>query len=280
METLRSDKEPLKLDYKLVEKVLVKFIKEELASAGLSKAVIGLSGGVDSAVSCALAARALGPGNVLAVIIPFKTSSPDSITDAEKVIGSTGIQSEIVDITQMAEPYLNDNDELGKVRIGNVLARLRMIVLYDRSAREKALVIGASNKSELMLGYGTLHGDLASAINPIGDLYKTQVWDLARHLGLPESVIVKKPTADLWEGQTDEDELGFTYQEVDRLLYYMIDERRSDTELQGLGYSKSFIHQVREMVRKNQFKRRMPLIAKISNRTVNVDFRYVRDWGT
>ncbi len=280
METLRSDKEPLKLDYKLVEKVLVKFIKEELASAGLSKAVIGLSGGVDSAVSCALAARALGPENVLAVIIPFKTSSPDSITDAEKVIGSTGIQSEIVDITQMAEPYLNDNDELGKVRIGNVLARLRMIVLYDRSAREKALVIGASNKSELMLGYGTLHGDLASAINPIGDLYKTQVWDLARHLGLPESVIVKKPTADLWEGQTDEDELGFTYQEVDRLLYYMIDERRSDTELQGLGYSKSFIHQVREMVRKNQFKRRMPLIAKISNRTVNVDFRYVRDWGT
>ncbi len=280
METLRSDKEPLKLDYKLVEKVLVKFIKEELASAGLSKAVIGLSGGVDSAVSCALAARALGPENVLAVIIPFKTSSPDSITDAEKVIGSTGIQSEIVDITQMAEPYLNDNDELGKVRIGNVLARLRMIVLYDRSAREKALVIGASNKSELMLGYGTLHGDLASAINPIGDLYKTQVWDLARHLSLPESVIVKKPTADLWEGQTDEDELGFTYQEVDRLLYYMIDERRSDTELQGLGYSKSFIHQVREMVRKNQFKRRMPLIAKISNRTVNVDFRYVRDWGT
>ncbi len=280
METLRSDKEPLKLDYKLVEKVLVKFIKEELASAGLSKAVIGLSGGVDSAVSCALAARALGPENVLAVIIPFKTSSPDSITDAEKVIGSTGIQSEIVDITQMAEPYLNDNDELGKVRIGNVLERLRMIVLYDRSAREKALVIGASNKSELMLGYGTLHGDLASAINPIGDLYKTQVWDLARHLSLPESVIVKKPTADLWEGQTDEDELGFTYQEVDRLLYYMIDERRSDTELQGLGYSKSFIHQVREMVRKNQFKRRMPLIAKISNRTVNVDFRYVRDWGT
>ncbi len=279
METLRSDKEPLKLDNDLVEKVLVKFIKEELASAGLSKAVLGLSGGVDSAVSCALAARALGPENVLAVVIPFKTSSPESLTDAEKVIEKTGVRSEEVDITSMAEPYLNDNDELGKVRIGNVLARLRMIVLYDRSARERALVIGASNKSELMLGYGTLHGDLASAINPIGDLYKTQVWDLARHLGLPENVIMKKPTADLWEGQTDEDELGFSYQEVDKLLYYMIDERRSDAELCELGFTKNFIHHVREMVRKNHFKRRMPLIAKISHRTLNVDFRYIRDWG-
>ncbi len=280
METLRSDKEPLKLDNDLVEKVLVKFIKEEIASAGLSKAVLGLSGGVDSAVSCALAARALGPENVLAVVIPFKTSSPESLTDAEKVIEKTGVRSEEVDITPMAEPYLNDNDELGKVRIGNVLARLRMIVLYDRSAREKALVIGASNKSELMLGYGTLHGDLASAINPIGDLYKTQVWDLARHLDLPESVIMKKPTADLWKGQTDEDELGFSYQEVDKLLYHMIDERRTDAELCELGFTKNFIHQVREMVRKNHFKRRMPLIAKISHRTLNVDFRYIRDWGT
>lgn len=279
METIRSDKEPLKLDNDLVEKVLVKFIKEELASAGLSKAVLGLSGGVDSAVSCALAARALGPENVLAVVIPFKTSSPESLTDAEKVIEKTGVRSEEVDITSMAEPYLNDNDELGKVRIGNVLARLRMIVLYDRSARERALVIGASNKSELLLGYGTLHGDLASAINPIGDLYKTQVWDLARHLGLPENVIMKKPTADLWEGQTDEDELGFSYQEVDKLLYYMIDERRSDAELCELGFTKNFIHHVREMVRKNHFKRRMPLIAKISHRTMNVDFRYIRDWG-
>ncbi len=279
METIRSDKEPLKLDNDLVEKVLVKFIKEELASAGLSKAVLGLSGGVDSAVSCALAARALGPENVLAVVIPFKTSSPESLTDAEKVIEKTGVRSEEVDITSMAEPYLNDNDELGKVRIGNVLARLRMIVLYDRSARERALVIGASNKSELMLGYGTLHGDLASAINPIGDLYKTQVWDLARHLGLPENVIMKKPTADLWEGQTDEDELGFSYQEVDKLLYYMIDERRSDAELCELGFTKNFIHHVREMVRKNHYKRRMPLIAKISHRTLNVDFRYIRDWG-
>lgn len=279
MESLQTDKEPLKLDNKLVEKVLVKFIKEEIASAGLSKAVIGLSGGVDSAVSCALAARALGPDNVLVVIIPFKTSSPDSQSDAEKVIDLTGVRSEIADITPMAEPYFYENDEIGKVRIGNVLARLRMIVLYDRSAREKALVVGASNKSEILLGYGTLHGDLASAINPIGDLYKTQVWDLAQYLGIPKSVIEKKPTADLWEGQTDEDELGFTYREVDKLLYYMIDERRSDTELSAMNFSKHFVVHVRELIRKNQFKRRMPVIAKVSHRTVNVDFRYIRDWG-
>lgn len=279
MEPLQTDKEPLKLDNTLVEKVLVKFIKEEIASAGLSKAVVGLSGGVDSAVSCALAARALGPENVLAVMIPYKSSSPDSLTDAKKVVELTGVRSEIADITTMAEPYFQDNDEIGKLRIGNVLARLRMIVLYDRSAREKALVVGASNKSEILLGYGTLFGDLASAINPIGDLYKTQVWELAKYLGLPESVIEKKPTADLWEGQTDEDELGFTYKEVDKLLYSMIDERRSDEELIAMNFPKNFISEVRELVRKNQFKRRMPVIAKISHRTVNVDFRYIRDWG-
>jgi NAD+ synthase len=279
MEPLQTDKEPLKLDNKLVEKVLVKFIKEEIASAGLSKAVIGLSGGVDSAVSCMLAARALGPENVLAVMIPYKTSSSDSLSDALKVVELTGVRSETADITTMAEPYFHDNDEIGKLRIGNVLARLRMIVLYDRSARERALVVGASNKSEILLGYGTLHGDLASAVNPLGDLYKTQVWELAKYLGLPESVIKKKPTADLWEGQTDEDELGFTYKEVDKLLYFMIDERRNAEELMAMNFPKRFINEVRELVRKNQFKRRMPIIAKISHRTVNVDFRYIRDWG-
>jgi len=279
MEPLQTDKEPLKLDNTLVEKVLVKFIKEEIGSSGLSKAVIGLSGGVDSAVSCALAARALGPENVLAVMIPYKSSSPDSLTDALKVVELTGVRSETADITTMAEPYFKDNDEIGKLRIGNVLARLRMIVLYDRSAREKALVVGASNKSEILLGYGTLFGDLASAINPIGDLYKTQVWDLAGYLGLPQSIIDKKPTADLWDGQTDEDELGFTYKEVDKLLYHMIDERRNDEELMAMNFTKRFISEVRELIRKNQFKRRMPIIAKISHRTVNVDFRYIRDWG-
>jgi NAD+ synthase len=279
MEGLRTVKEPLKLDYSIVEKVLVSFIREEVGSAGLSKGIVGLSGGVDSAVSCALTSRALGPDNVLAVIMPHRTSSPESITDALDILKITGVRSETVDISPMADPFIEANGDIGNIRKGNVFARLRMIILYDRSARDKSLVIGTSNKTEILLGYGTLYGDVASAINPIGDLYKSQVWDLARHLGLPEKIVSKKPTADLWEGQTDEDELGFTYADVDGLLYYMIDERRTDEELERLGYETSFIHTVRERIRKNQFKRRMPLIAKISHRTVNVDFRYIRDWG-
>jgi NAD+ synthase len=165
------------------------------------------------------------------------------------------------------------------VRRGNVMARMRMIVLYDISAREKALVIGTSNKTELMLGYGTQHGDIACAINPIGDLYKTQVWQIAGAIGVPTSVIDKKPTADLWKGQTDEGELGFSYRDVDQLLFQMVDERRSDEELVQLGFSLEFIRKVRQLLRKNQFKRRPPVIAKVSYRTLNVDFRYVRDWG-
>ncbi len=280
MESLQSDKEPLKLDAALTEKVLVTFIREEVASAGVANAVLGLSGGVDSAVACALAARALGPDRVLGVLLPYKASSPESLTDALEVARQTGVRTEKIDITPMAEPYITGNGDIRNVRKGNIFARLRMTVLYDLSARERALVIGTSNKTELLLGYGTLHGDMASAINPLGDLYKTQVWQLARHLDIPGNVISKNPTADLWEGQTDEAELGFTYREADELLYYMIDERRSDTELGKRGYAASFIEEVRERVRKNQYKRRMPLIAKLSHRTVNIDFRYVRDWGS
>lgn len=279
MEGLRSVKQPLKLDTALVERVLVKFIKEEVGSAGLSKGVVGLSGGVDSAVVCSLAARALGPENVLAVIMPYRTSSNESIKDAEAVIKQSGVRYETVDITPMSDAFIQINGDMDNVRKGNILARMRMIVLYDRSARERALVLGTSNKSELLVGYGTIYGDLASAINPLGDLYKTQVWDLARHLGLPKTVIEKKPSADLWEGQTDEDEIGLRYAELDRLLYFMIDERRDDHELVKLGFEKQLIGRVREMVRRSQFKRRMPLIAKVSHRTINVDFRYVRDWG-
>jgi NAD+ synthase len=154
-----------------------------------------------------------------------------------------------------------------------------MIVLYDISQREKALVFGTSNKTELMLGYGTLFGDMASALNPLGDLYKTQIWELAKHLGLPGKVIGKKPSADLWAGQTDEGEMGFTYQDVDRLLYCMLDERRTDVELLNMGFAQAFITRVRGMIVRSQFKRRPPVIAKLSHRTINIDFRYPRDWG-
>jgi len=279
METTGKSHTPLILDTTTVKKLLVDFIRDEVSQAGFTKGVIGVSGGVDSAVSLYLTTEALGKGNVLALVMPYKSSEPSSITDAETIIQSLGVRSERVDITPMVDAYLDGYVVKDKVRRGNVMARQRMIVLYDCSARENALVIGTSNKTELLLGYGTLFGDTACALNPLGDLYKTQVWQLAKALGVPKKIIDKKPSADLWQGQTDEEELGFSYQQVDQLLYYLVDERRTDEELQRLGFEKKFIEKVKHMVQKNQYKRRLPLIAKISHRTLNVDFRYARDWG-
>lgn len=280
METVSKDgQDALQLNTGVVEKLLVKFLHDQTTSAGFSKAVVGLSGGVDSAVVAMLAARALGKRNVITVIMPHALSSQDSIKDAEQLAVRLGVRRESVDITPMVDAYVRGQKVDGRIRQGNVMARVRMIVLYDISAREKALVLGTSNKTELMLGYGTLHGDMASAINPIGDLYKTQVWQLAEAIDVPGEIVRKKPSADLWAGQTDEGELGFQYRDVDRLLYAMIDERRTDRELVKLGFKKEFTRKVRETVRKSQFKRRPPIIAKVSHRTVNVDFRYVRDWG-
>ncbi len=286
METNESNiGNPLALNMHTVRSMLVQFIKDELNNAGFTKAVIGLSGGIDSAVSMYLAVEALGAKNVLAAIMPYRTSSPESKADAEIIVKELGIRSTVVDITPMVEPLFESQKitdakhPSDNLRKGNIMARQRMIVLYDFSQKEHALVIGTSNKTESLLGYGTLFGDMACAINPLGDLYKTHVWDLAEELGIPKKIIQKKPTADLWQGQTDEGELGFSYREADRLLYLMVDERRTDEELEGLGFAKTFISNVRRKIQLNQFKRRTPLIAKISHRTVNVDFRYVRDWG-
>jgi NAD+ synthase len=276
----RTNRADLKLNTNIVRELLVRFIKDQTINAGFSKAVLGVSGGVDSAVSAALAAEALGKENVLGVMIPYRTSNPKSVEDAQLVIQATGIRSEIVDITKMVDGYCEENKITDSLRRGNVMARVRMIVLYDLSAREKALVIGTSNKTEILVGYGTQHGDLASGINPLGDLYKSQIWQLAETLGVPKSVIEKAPSADLWEGQTDETEMGVTYAKLDALLYEMIDERHSDEELIQSGFDELLIKKVRGMIEKNQFKRCPPVIAKVSYRTVNVDFRYVRDWGT
>jgi NAD+ synthase len=279
METTSKDGQGLQLNVKYVRKLLVDFIRDEITNAGMERAVIGLSGGVDSSVVAYLSTEALGKENVLNVLMPYKTSSPDSVQDAKQVVEELGTRSELVDITRMVDAYLEKSPHSSNVRKGNVMARARMIVLYDLSARENALVVGTSNKTEFMLGYGTIFGDMACGINPLGDLYKTQVWQLAEAIGVPEQIVKKKPSADLWVGQTDEGELGLSYPEADNLLYHMIDERRSDDELIRLGFSRSFIRRVRNLVQRNQFKRRPPTVAKISHRTVNVDFRYARDWG-
>ncbi|HLP15746.1 MAG TPA: NAD+ synthase [Bacteroidota bacterium] len=274
-----TDENPLHLNTDYVAKMCVDFLRDEARVAGFSKAVLGLSGGIDSAVSAFLAARAYGPENVLAVKMPYRTSSPESLSDADLVAQALGIRTVTVDITPMVEPLFNALSITDNLRRGNIMARERMIVLYDLSQKESALVIGTSNKTEALLGYGTLFGDMASALNPIGDLYKTQVWQLAAALGVPERVVSKNPTADLFEGQTDEADLGFSYAHVDRLLFLMVDDRRSADELGTFGFSADFISSIQRKVRLNQFKRRPPLIAKISHRTINVDFRYVRDWG-
>ena len=242
--------------------------------------MIGLSGGIDSALSCFLAAEALSPENVLAIRMPYKTSSPDSLEDAQRVIEATGVKSLTVPITEMVEPLFERFPEMNHVRKGNVMARARMIMLYDQSEAFGGLVVGTGNKTEILLGYSTLYGDSACALNPIGDLYKTQIRQLSREMGVPPEVIEKAPSADLWAGQTDEDELGFTYEEVDKLLYLLVDERYRPEDLVEAGFSEKFVRTVIERVRRNQFKRVLPPIAKLTNRTVGYDFLYLRDWGT
>lgn len=264
----------------LVRKILTGFIHSELVRVGFTRAVINLSGGLDSAVSCALAAEALGGDNVLALCLPYKTSSSDSLDHARLIIDQFGLQSRTIPITGMADPYIDHQPGLTPLRQGNIMARLRMIVAYDQSEAFHGLVIGTGNKTEILLGYTTLYGDSACAINPLGDLYKTQVRQLARELTIPEAIITKPPSADLWLGQTDEGELGFTYEQVDRLLYLLVDQRYKPEECVQAGFKEGFVSQVVKRVRRNQFKRVLPPIAKLSNRTIGYDFLYLRDWGT
>ncbi|HEY3344463.1 MAG TPA: NAD+ synthase [Anaerolineaceae bacterium] len=270
----------LTINTDLARSLLTNFLRTEMHRMGFSHAVVGLSGGIDSALSCYLAAEALGPQNVLAVRMPYRSSSPDSLEDAAAVIDALGVQSLTVEITAMVEPFFERFPGISDRRKGNIMARERMIVLYDQSEAFRGLVVGTGNKTEILLGYSTLYGDSASALNPIGDLYKTQVRQLARAMGVPQAIVQKAPSADLWIGQTDEGELGFSYAEVDRLLYLLVDQRYSPQDLVEAGFPEAFVHTVIDRVRHNQFKRVLPLIAKVSNRTIGYDFLYLRDWGT
>ncbi len=263
----------------LLKRILTAFIANEVCKTGVHRIVVGLSGGVDSALSAYLAAEALGPQNVLAIKMPYKMSSKESVEHADLVIAATGIQSLTVEITPQVDAYFAQFPDADNMRRGNKMARERMTILYDHSARWQALVLGTSNKTELLLGYGTLYGDMASAVNPLGDLYKTQVWTLSEFVHVPRPIVEKPPSADLWSGQTDEKELGFSYQEVDELLYLMVDRRFSTEELHAAGFAPAFIEQVSRRIMNSQYKRRLPVIAKISQRTIDRDFRYSRDWG-
>ncbi|MFZ5822203.1 MAG: NAD+ synthase [Chloroflexota bacterium] len=270
----------LSINTSLARQILTGFIKSEITRAGFTRAVIGLSGGIDSALSCALAAEALGPQNVLAVRMPYQSSSPDSLEHAQMVIEQFKVQGETVEITDMVEPLIRRDPDMSNTRKGNLMARARMIVLYDRSEAFRGLVVGTGNKTEILLGYSTLWGDSACALNPLGDLYKTQVRQLSRAMGIPSAIIDKPPSADLWANQTDEGELGFTYADADRLLYLMVDQRYSPEECAAAGFDEALVRAVVGRIRRSQFKRMNPPIAKLSNRTVGYDFLYLRDWGT
>jgi NAD+ synthase len=268
----------MKINAAFVEKLLTKFIREELAKFGFSNGILGLSGGLDSTVSAFLSARALGPENVIVLLMPYGESFGRDAEDAAEVASLLGIRTHTIDIAPSVDAYYAAFPTEKPILKGNKMARERMSVLYDFSEREKALIIGTSNKTELLLGYGTLHGDMACAISPLGDLYKTQIRMLGRHLGIPEKILTKAPTAGLWEGQTDEEELGLTYEEIDKILYQLVDLRKNRAEILEAGFDPDKTGKIIRMIKNSEFKRHLPPIAKISNRTVGHDFLYPYDW--
>lgn len=276
--------ERMRLSTKLTTEVLTAFIREEVEKSGFQRVIFGLSGGIDSALVAYLATAALGRDGVRAVLMPYQTSSKSSLTDAEAIVTALCIPSLTVPITAPVNAYFETMNQLlgtepSPLRKGNRMARERMCTLFDLSAHYGALVLGTSNKTELLLGYGTQFGDLASALNPIGDLYKTQVRLMSAAVGVPQSILQKPPSADLWEDQTDEQELGFTYEEADEILYQLVDQRISPDHLVASGYDTALIQTILRRIMRNQYKRIPPIIAKISSRTVGIDFRYLRDWG-
>jgi NAD+ synthase len=276
----------LAIDTGIARRVLAAFIRAQLRQAGFERAVLGLSGGIDSALVAFLVAEAIGADRLLCVLMPYRDSSPASRADAEDVVLRLGCPSELVEITPIVDGYFGDAGvpgaggvealEASALRRGNAMARARMLVLYDRSVTWRGLVVGTGNKTETLIGYTTLFGDSACAFNPIGDLYKSQVRQLSATVGVPEAIIRKAPSADLWPGQTDEAEAGFSYPQLDRLLYWMIDKRRNDEELAAMGFEPAMVDRIGQMVATSEFKRQVPPVAKLGPRTPGVDYLYPR----
>ncbi len=274
------------IDTTVARRAIGEFIRGQLRQAGFERAVLGLSGGIDSALVAYLVAEAIGAERLLCVLMPYRTSSPASRTDAEEVVRRLGCPSELVEISAMVDGYFGRDGQPGEggpealdaspLRRGNFAARMRMAVLYDRSVTWGGLVVGTGNKTESLIGYTTVFGDSASAFNPIGDLYKSQVRQLAAAIGVPEAIIRKAPSADLWPGQTDEAEAGFSYPELDRLLFWRIDKRRSVDEVVALGFDRALVERVDRMIAASEFKRQVPPIAKLGPRTAGVDYLYPR----
>jgi NAD+ synthase len=266
----------LAIDTGVARQVIGAFIRGQLRQAGFENAVLGLSGGIDSALVAYLVAEAIGPERLLCVSMPYRTSSDGSRTDAAAVVAALGCAFETVDISPMVDGYFASAPDAAPLRRGNFMARQRMAVLYDRSVTWRGLVVGTGNKTESLIGYTTLFGDSACAFNPIGDLYKSQVRQLAADIGVPEPIIRKAPSADLWPGQTDEQEAGFSYPELDRLLFWRIDMRRSIEEVVAKGFDRPMVERVDRMVAGAEFKRQVPPIAKLGPRTAGVDYLYPR----
>ena len=243
--------------------------------------MLGLSGGIDSALVAYLAAEAVGAGNLLCVMMPYRTSSPESRGDAEIVAADIGCALELVDISPMVDAYFDvaggpGAADASPLRRGNLMARARMMVLYDQSVTWRGLVIGTGNKTETLIGYTTLFGDSACAFAPIADLYKSQVRQLSVAVGVPDAIVRKAPSADLWPGQTDESEVGFSYATIDRILFRLVDGRRSIDEIVGEGFERAMVERVDRMVAGAEFKRQMPPIAKVGPRTAGIDYLYPR----
>ncbi len=277
----RADREQaarrLTLNAPLAVAVLTDFIRDAVANSGTRGVVLGLSGGVDSALAAALAAAALGPAAVHALLLPYRTSHPSSEADARAVALQLGVDHRVIDISPMIDAYFAVETGASPARQGNKMARERMTILFDQAKKLDCLVLGTSNKTEILLGYSTVFGDNASSLNPLGDLYKRQVWQLARHLGLPPQVLSKAPSADLWPDQTDESELGVTYQVADEVLCLLFDLGLRPPEVVERGYAAAAVDRIVKLEAANRFKRRLMLIGRLSGSAINLDQEIPRD---